>query len=148
VRLLALSSPSFAAGTGFTGWHGGIADSFRASSDYSFITGGQFISHPHNFTDYRVEVVAEHPIVEGITHFDVHTEQYYLHVDPTVDVLATTTFSGEHAFWKKGVEMPVVYKSAYGHGRVFYSALGHKPAELDKPEIKTILTRGLLWAAR
>src|SRR5688500_8383325 len=22
------------AGTGFTGWHGGIADSFRASSDY------------------------------------------------------------------------------------------------------------------
>jgi type 1 glutamine amidotransferase len=42
----------------------------------------------------------------------------------------------------------VVYKSAYGHGRVFYTALGHKPAELEKPEIMTILQRGLLWAAR
>ncbi len=65
-----------------------------------------------------------------------------------MEVLATTTFSGEHAFWKRGATIPAVYKSAYGSGRVFYSALGHKPAELDNPSIRTILHRGLLWAAR
>ena len=63
-------------------------------------------------------------------------------------VRATTTFSGEHASWKANVQMPVVFKTVYGKARVFYTALGHKPAELDDPKLKTILTRGLLWAAR
>src|SRR5262249_45589801 len=77
-----------------------------------------------------------------------HTsEQYFLHVDPSVEVLATTTFSGEHASWKKDVVVPVVFKSRYGLGRVFYSALGHVPAELEKPQIAAIVRRGLLWAA-
>ena len=92
--------------------------------------------------------MTDDPIMQGIASFEHTSEQYFLHVDPSVEVLATTTFSGEHAFWKKGVAVPVVYKSAFGHGRVFYTALGHKPAELDKPEIMTILHRGLLWASR
>ena len=84
----------------------------------------------------------------GIVPFEHTSEQYYMHVDPSVEVLATTTFSGEHAAWKRNVQMPVVFKSTYGKARLFYTALGHKPAELDKPEIRTILHRGLLWAAR
>ena len=44
--------------------------------------------------------------------------------------------------------MPIVFKTMQGKGRVFYTALGHVPAELDNPQIKTILKRGLLWAAR
>jgi photosystem II stability/assembly factor-like uncharacterized protein len=64
------------------------------------------------------------------------------------EVLATTTFTGEHAPWIEGVVMPVVWKKRYGEGRVFYSSLGHRAYELDVPEIRTIMTRGLLWAAR
>src|SRR4051794_16413636 len=30
------------AGTGFAGWHGGIADSYRKNSDYLQLVGGQF----------------------------------------------------------------------------------------------------------
>ena len=63
-------------------------------------------------------------------------------------VLATTTCSGEHAPWTKGVVMPVVWKKRYGEGRVFYSSLGHRAYELDVPEVKTIMTRGMLWAAQ
>ena len=29
-------------GTGFAGWHGGIADSYRNNSDYLHLVGGQF----------------------------------------------------------------------------------------------------------
>ena len=39
-----------------------------------------------------------------------------MHVDPSNEVLATTTFSGEHAPWTKGVVMPVVWKRTHGRG--------------------------------
>ena len=42
------------AGTGFTGWHGGIADSYRDSSDYLQLVGGQFATHPSKHPDERV----------------------------------------------------------------------------------------------
>ena len=55
------------------------------------------------------------------------SEQYYLHVDPSNEVLATTTFSGDYgdAPWIAGTVMPVVWKRKYGQARVFYSSLGH-----------------------
>jgi hypothetical protein len=84
----------------------------------------------------------------GIGGFDYRSEQYYMHVDPAIEVLATTTFSGAHARWIEGVVMPVVWKHRYGKGRVFYSSLGHVAAEFAVPEMRTILQRGLLWAAR
>ncbi|MDC9823429.1 ThuA domain-containing protein [Devosia sp. ZB163] len=137
------------AGTGLAGFHHALATTFPGNPRMRFLGGSTFATHPGDIITYRVDPkVTSDPIMAGIGSFEHTSEQYYMHVDPTVEVLATTTFSGEHAFWKKGVEMPVVYKSAYGNGRVFYTALGHKPAELDKPEIRTILTRGLLWAAR
>ena len=86
--------------------------------------------------------------MEGVESFPYHSEQYYMHVDPSNEVLATTTFTGEHAFWTKGVVMPVVWKRYYGKGRVFYSSLGHVAKEFEVPPMRTIFTRGLLWAAR
>ena len=71
-----------------------------------------------------------------------------MHVDPSNQVLATTTFSGEHADWIDGVVMPVVWKRRHGEGRVFYSALGHVAAEFEVPQMRTILRRGMVWAAR
>lgn len=137
------------AGTGLAAFHHGLATSFQGNARIRFLGGCTFATHPGDIITYRVTPkVKDDPIMAGIKSFKHTSEQYYMHVDPSVQVLATTKFSGEHAFWKKGVKMPVVYKSAYGNGRVFYTALGHKPAELDKPEIKTILQRGLLWAAR
>jgi type 1 glutamine amidotransferase len=80
--------------------------------------------------------------------FPYKSEQYYMHVDPSNKVLATTTFTGEHAPWIKGVTMPVVWKRKHGKGRVFYSSLGHVSAEFNVPEMRTIIERGMLWAAR
>ena len=38
-------SAAVAAGTGLAGWHGGIADAYRASADYLQLVGGQFAAH-------------------------------------------------------------------------------------------------------
>jgi uncharacterized protein len=136
-------------GVGLAGFHGGMCDAFRDSVEYQFMCGGQWVAHPGNVIDYRVDIVKpEDPICRGIRSFDYRSEQYYMHVDPTNEVLATTTFSGEHLPWIEGVVMPVAWKRRYGKGRVFYSSLGHVAKEFEVPEMRTILHRGMLWAAR
>jgi type 1 glutamine amidotransferase len=135
-------------GVGLGGYHGGMADAFRGEPAYQFMVGGQWVAHPGNIIDYRVEVTRpDDPVMAGIDGFPYRSEQYYLHVDPRVEVLATTRFSGEHAPWIDGAVVPQVWKTTYGRGRVFYSALGHVASEFDVPQMATILRRGLLWAA-
>jgi uncharacterized protein len=136
-------------GVGLGGYHGGMCDAFRNATEYQFMCGGQWVAHPGNVIDYRVDIAKPgDEIMAGIEGFAYHSEQYYMHVDPAIEVLATTTFSGEHAPWARGVVMPVVWKHRYGLGRVFYSSLGHKAHEFAVPQMRTILARGLAWAAR
>lgn len=136
-------------GVGLAGWHGGLADSFRSNPTYQFMVGGQFVAHPGGIVDYEVNIVDRNdPITAGLEDFRVRSEQYYLHVDPHNEVLATTTFGGEHAPWTEGATVPVVWKKRWGDGRVFYCSLGHKAADFDVPEARKIVERGLLWASR
>jgi type 1 glutamine amidotransferase len=138
-------------GAGCAGWHGGMGDAFRANTEFQFMTGGQFICHPGGIIDYTVNLSdIEDPITAGLSDFAVHSEQYYMHIDPAVEVLATTTFSGEHwrVDWVKDVVMPVAWKKRYGSGRVFYSALGHVASDFEVPEVTELLRRGCLWAMR
>lgn len=137
------------AGVGLAGWHGTMGDSFRNSPAYQFMVGGQWVAHPGNIIDYRVNIVNhDDPITAGLSDFAVRSEQYYMHVDPSNEVLATTTFTGEHAPWIAGTVMPVVWKRRWGLGRVFYCSLGHVPAEFELPEAREIVRRGMLWASR
>ena len=136
-------------GVGLAGYHGGMGDAFRDAVDYQFMVGGQWVAHPGNIIDYRVDVTRpDDPVMAGIDSFAYRSEQYYMHVDPSNEVLATTTFTGEHAGWIDGVVMPVVWKRRHGAGRVFYSALGHVASEFNVPQMRTILRRGMNWAAR
>jgi uncharacterized protein len=136
-------------GVGLAGHHGGMCDAFRDNVDYQFMCGGQWVAHPGNIIDYKVDVTRpDDPVMAGIDSFEHRSEQYYMHVDPAIEVLATTTFNAGHAPWVDGVVMPVVWKKHFGQGRVFYSSLGHRAYELDVPEIRTLMTRGMLWAAR
>jgi type 1 glutamine amidotransferase len=137
------------AGTGLAGYHMGLATSFRDSVPFRYAASCYWVSHPGNIITYRVDVSrSDHPIMAGIDSFEHTSEQYYLNYDPAVEVLATTTFSGEFDPWRKDVVMPVVFTTNHGAGRVFYSSLGHTADELDIPQVRTILKRGLLWAAR
>lgn len=136
-------------GVGLAGHHGGMSDAFREAVDYQFMVGGQWVAHPGGIIDYRVEIEeTDDPIVAGVEAFDYRSEQYYMHVDPSIEVLATTTFSGDHAPWIKDVKMPVVWKRMHGKGRVFHSTLGHSVKEFENASMATMLRRGINWAAR
>ena len=79
-----------------------------------------------------------------------NTEQYYLHVDPAVRVLATTRFptaEGPHAA-NGPVDMPVIWTKLFGRGRVYYNALGHNAKVLEQEPVRTLMRRGFTWAAR
>jgi type 1 glutamine amidotransferase len=135
-------------GTGIAGWHGGLGDSFRNNPEYQFMVGGQWVAHPGGVVDYRVNIVDQNdPVTKGLKDFDMHSEQYYVHVDPNVKVLATTTFPDTYADWIGGCIMPVVWKKVYGKGRVFYSSLAHVVGDFDVPEALEIMKRGIRWAS-
>lgn len=152
------------AGTGLVGWHGGIADAFRNSSDYLHFIGGQFAAHPGipegervldgdgNFVDHAIEFTElgrRHPITEGIDDFRLTTEQYWVLSDDYNDVLATTTVEAR-AFdpWHRPVTTPAVWTREWGAGRIFVCTAGHRLEVLDDPNVRMIVERGLLWAAR
>jgi uncharacterized protein len=152
------------AGIGFTGWHGGIADSFRASSDYLHLVGGQFATHPgkepcqrrgdeeDNYLPYTVNVTPlgrEHPITAGIDDFELHTEQYWVLHDDLIDVLATTTHPTQPwQPWRRPVTSPAIWTRLWGAGRIVVTTPGHSPDVLEHPSVRTVIERGMLWATR
>ena len=152
------------AGTGFAGWHGGIADSYRNNADYLQMVGGQFASHPgkhpdertgeqsDNYVPYTVNMTlagADHPITQGIGDFDLVTEQYWVLHDDYNDVLATTTQAVRPWDpWNRPITSPAIWTRQWGRGRIFVSTPGHRVEIVTRPAVRTIIERGLLWAAR
>ncbi|HEY5561037.1 MAG TPA: ThuA domain-containing protein [Clostridiaceae bacterium] len=140
-------------GVGLAGCHGGMCDSFRNSTEWQFMTGSQWIAHPGNDgVLYKVNIKksSSSSIISGIEDFSVKSEQYYIHVDPSVNVLASTDFpvvDGPHKSNGK-VTVPVVYTKYWGDGKVFYNSLGHHADIFDIPEAKELMRRGFLWAAK
>jgi len=135
-------------GVGIAGWHGGLCDSFRNNVAYQFMTGGQWVAHPGGVIDYSVQITdKKDPVTAGLKDFNMHSEQYYMHVDPNMKVLATTEFNAGHAPWADGCTMPVVWKKMYGTGRVFYTSLGHVMKDFEVPEALEIMQRGIQWAS-
>lgn len=153
-----------AAGTGMAGWHGGIADSYRNSSDYLQLIGGQFATHPSkepgackgsqedNYLPYTVELTElgrEHPVMDGIADFDLDTEQYWVLHDDLIDVLATTTHPVQpYHPWHRPITSPAVWTRLWGQGRVFVATPGHSVDVLQDDNVRTIIERGMLWATR
>ncbi|HEU4346683.1 MAG TPA: ThuA domain-containing protein [Actinoplanes sp.] len=153
------------AGTGLAGWHGGIVDAYRGSADYLQLIGGQFAAHAareapgertgeqsDNYVAHRITMTpaaADHPITRGIGDFDLYTEQYWVLTDDYVDVLATTTTAVRPwGAWHRPVTAPAIWTRQWGRGRVFVATPGHRVEVLRDPNVRTIIERGLLWAAR
>ncbi|MDD3244416.1 MAG: ThuA domain-containing protein [Eubacteriales bacterium] len=142
-----------AAGMGLAGCHGGMCDAFRACTEWQFMTGGQWVSHPGgDGVEYMVHIhPGSSPITQGLTDFKVCSEQYYLHVDPAIEVLATTRFPtvADYNITNKPVDMPVAWTKFWGNGRVFYTSLGHHDDVFDQAsQAQVLMERGMLWAAQ
>ena len=153
-----------AAGTGLSGWHGGIVDSYRLATDYLQLVGGQFASHPgkepaargggpgDNFLPYRVSLTdlgRSHPITAGLDDFELETEQYWVLHDDLIDVLATTTHPVRpwHP-WRRPIVSPAIWTRQWGEGRIVVTTPGHDLDVLRHPTVRTVIERGMLWATR
>ncbi|WFR60775.1 ThuA domain-containing protein [Paenibacillus amylolyticus] len=144
-------SAAVQSGVGLAGLHGGMCDAFRNNVDWQFMTGGQWVAHPGNDgVEYMVNMKrGSSPLLDHIEDFQVKSEQYYLHVDPAVEVLATTRFpvvSGPHAA-NGPVDMPVVWTKRWGAGRVFYNSLGHHADIVDMKPVTEMMRSGFKWTA-
>lgn len=139
-------------GVGLAGCHGGMCDSFRNDTEWQFMTGGQWVSHPGgDGIDYTVNIHhGSSPITIGLEDFPVKSEHYYLHVDPAIEVLASTRFPSVNYYHisNKCVDVPVAWTKFWGNGRVFYTSLGHHDDVFDiSPNAEIMMERGMLWAA-
>lgn len=138
-------------GVGLAGCHGGMCDAFRNNVLWQFITGANWVAHPGcDGVKHRINIISKsNPLTEGIKDFDVSSEQYYLQTDAANEVLATTRFPTVNWYHSANgvVDVPQVWTRKWGHGRVFYNALGHQNNVFDIPEAWELMKRGLLWAA-
>ena len=139
-------------GVGLAGCHGGMCDSFRQDVEWQFMTGGQWVSHPGgDGVKYKVNLKpgSSCPITEGLNDFYVSSEQYYVHIDPAVQVIATTRYPVVNYYHASNGEadVAVAWTKRWGHGRVYYSSLGHHDDVFDGYEAMEMMRRGFLWAA-
>ena len=113
---------------------------FLNSPKYIELVGGQFKSHgTGTFKDTIVN--SDHPVMKGVQPIESWDETYvHTKHNPNRVVLSERRDA-------QGNE-PYTWVREAGKGRVFYTALGHVASELDSPPVRTILTRGMLWAAR
>ena len=153
-------------GVGMAGCHGGMCDAFRDATEWHFMTGGQWVAHPGgDKARYRVRTGPQRsPITEGLRDFFVTSEQYFMHVDPGVRVLATTHFprgaasgDGLDQAAQEAVDrdeeagddvvvMPITWTKRYGQGRVFYTSMGHREDVWKYPAFQDLLLGGIAWA--
>lgn len=136
-------------GTGMAGWHGGMGDSFRNNVEYQYMVGGQWVAHPGGVVDYDVKIIDQKDeVTKGLKDFHMKSEQYYMHIDPNVKVLATTKFNGAVNSWIDGAVLPVTWKKMYGKGRIFYTSVGHNVNHVtDVPDAIEMIKRGVKWAS-
>ena len=135
-------------GVGIAGAHGGLADSFRNNPNYQFMIGGQWVSHPGGKVKFKVNMLDDE-LTKDLNDFEIYSEQWYVHFDPNIEIIANTIFNGEFYDWIDGVVMPVAWKKRFGKGKIFCTTLGHDPDEFIKEENAwKLLTRGFLWSMR
>ena len=107
-----------------------------------------------NFLTHTIDIVperADHPIVAGISSLRAH--------DGAVlgAVRRLQRRAGDHHrrraldfdAWHRPVTSPAVWTRPVGQrARLFVSTPGHDLATVSDPNVRTIIERGLLWAAR
>jgi|GEM_PF-216356 len=125
-------------GKGSVAVHAG-SSSFFDWTEYQQICGATWKlgqthhGKPHQFT---VKSVSAHPITDGLQPFTATDELWRKPgVAPGATVIAT------------GDDEPLVLVTSFGKGRGFTTLLGHDAEKMDNPGFKTLLVRGVEWAA-
>ena len=140
-------------GGGFVGVHS-ATDTFYEWPEYLGLIGGYFDGHPwHQEVTVRVED-REHPATRHLgASFRIHDE-IYQHRDwsrGNVDVLLSldtrSVDMNAPGIRRADGDFALAWTRQEGAGRVFYTALGHRPEVWNDPRFQTHLLQGVAWAA-
>ncbi len=146
----------------------GYASSPRTAPRFMALLGTQFIAHPKKGV-FTVQVTQpQHPLVAGVSDFEVDDELYLVETHGDIDVLLHTHFNGkamggfvERDFFSDEMR-PIMYTKRVGAGAILYLNLGHCRGHHDMrplmdwyPEVErcswesdvfhTLLDRGVAW---
>jgi type 1 glutamine amidotransferase/HEAT repeat protein len=125
-------------GKGVVTVHAG-SSSFFDWTEYQQIAGATWKlgqTHHGKPREFTVKFVAAHPITDGLQPFTTTDELWEKPgVAPGATILATA--DGE----------PSALVTSLGKGRGFTTLLGHDAEKMDNPGFKTLLVRGVEWAA-
>ncbi len=144
-----------ARGKGFVGVHC-ATDTFYQWPEYGALVGAYFDGHPwHEKVRVRVEdrthpatrlLDASFDIVDEIYQFRAPYDRSRLHVLMSLDPDAVDL--AKPGVNRKDRDFALSWTHAQGAGRVFYTALGHRPEVWSDPRFLAHLRGGIQWAMR
>jgi len=103
------------------------------------LIGGHFLNHPEQ-SEYGVDVVADHPITEGVEDFTVFDEPYQVDWDDHLTVLARM----DHPDL---TDYPTVWVNPAADGPVAYISPGHTDSTFETDEFRRLVRNAVAWAA-
>lgn len=134
------------AGHAFIGMHS-ATDTFPGFPPYIEMIGGQFESHPpeHVTVQCIVEDTA-HPATSFLgKSFNTRDEIYVLKNFDRARVHTLVSLDKHPGTGAPGY-FPLAWNRMYGKGRVFYTALGHRPDVIESDWYKRHILGGVRWA--
>jgi type 1 glutamine amidotransferase len=146
-------------GGAFIGVHGTAGDPVYFWDWYvDKLIGARFLSHPMGpqFQDARVVVDRTHPLAGVLpAEWVMNDEWYSFKTNPRAagaKVLATldeSTYSpiGMGKMDLRMGDHPIAWTNCVGKGRMFYSAIGHRPETYSEPHYVAMLEAAIGWAA-
>lgn len=126
-----------AAGGNILAIHNGI--SYQSNVEFAQMIGGKFIGHPpYQKLAYNI-VKSEHPIVNGISTFEMDEELYTFELDNLCDkeILMTAT-DGK-------ITAPAAWAKKYGKGKIVYLAQGHDKKSFKNESFRKLIKNSVEW---
>lgn len=128
-------------GGALIGLHAGLA-SYGHDGEYGRAIHGSFINHPAEHPVFRVRLArAQHEITRDLSEFSIRDEMYFVRVDSTETTVLLESWSPDYG------SSAAAWAHQAGEGKVFCFTPGHRQEVLSHPGYRTVLARGLRWAA-
>jgi uncharacterized protein len=140
------------AGKGFVGIHS-ATDTFYQWPEYGEMIGGYFDGHPwHQDVTIKVED-AKHPATKHLGASFTLKDEIYQHknfsranVQVILSLDVTSVDLNAKNVRRTDKDFAIAWCRKYGKGRVFYTALGHRPEVWQDERFQNHLLGGLKWA--
>jgi len=146
-------------GGGYVAMHGSAGDPVYFWDWYvDGLLGARFIGHPMapQFQEARIAVNKDHPLAAALpAEWRMTDEWYSFRTNPRAVGAKVLLTLDESTYKPDGMmgqnlrmgDHPLAWTNCIGKGRMFYSAIGHRPETYSQPQHVTLLEDAIKWVA-